>query len=189
MVKISRHLEGLELPEGVREPPCQDLASMVCCLAPSSSPPLSEGECEVLQAEDRDMQCLPWGPELLEHPAPGAQGPVGQEASQLARCQSSHSALRQGLAELGAGRGLALEPDRQQLCHQVGITSEVAPGPPSHLPALPSLGVPPEDEIHFLVLVFRHYLILGLLTFLSLKGSYFSSVQQSQRGSGNLVGS
>ncbi|XP_049634131.1 uncharacterized protein LOC126015598 [Suncus etruscus] len=189
MVKISRHLEGLELPEGVQEPPCWDLANMVCCLAPSSSPPLSEGECEVLQAEDRDMQCLPWGPELLEHPALGAQAPAGQEASQLAHYQSSHGALRQGLAELGAGRGLALEPDRQQLYHQVGVTSEVAPGPPSHLPALPSLGVSPEDEIHFLVLVFRHYLILGLLTFLSLKGSYFSSAQRSRRGSGNLVGS
>nr|XP_012629106.1 centrosomal protein of 164 kDa isoform X3 [Microcebus murinus] len=125
MVKISRRLEGLELPENVQEMPCKDIASMVCCMAAESSRVSGEGEHEAIRAMERDSSFLALGPELMEHPQEVALAPDGQETSQQAHIQLSSSLLRQGLVEPSSSGGLAAEPDRMQL-HQ-GLGSSLAP--------------------------------------------------------------
>ncbi|XP_064338159.1 uncharacterized protein LOC135319907 [Camelus dromedarius] len=127
MVKISRRLEGLGLPESVQEIPCKDLTGMVYCLAAESSRMSSEGEHKAIGA--MDSRFLPWGPEQLEHPQEVAVSPAGQEASQQACFQPSSSPLRQGLVELSSNRGLTAEPGKMQLLDQVGFLESMACGP------------------------------------------------------------
>ncbi|XP_045871945.1 centrosomal protein of 164 kDa isoform X4 [Meles meles] len=109
MVKISRRLEGLELPESPRETPCKALASMVCCLAAESPRMSSEGEPEAGRAVERDPRLLAWGPEMLEHPQEAALAPAGQAVPQQAGVQPSSSPLSQGPVELRCSGGLAAE--------------------------------------------------------------------------------
>ncbi|XP_073922760.1 centrosomal protein of 164 kDa isoform X3 [Castor canadensis] len=118
MVKISRRLEGLGLPDSMQEVPCKDITSVVCCMAAESSRMSSEGENEAIRAMERDSRFLTWGPELLEHPQEVAQAPAGQEVSQQAHCQPGGSPLRQGLVEPSSNTGLAAEPSRMQLLNQ-----------------------------------------------------------------------
>ncbi|KAF3823617.1 hypothetical protein GH733_007085 [Mirounga leonina] len=119
MVKISRQLEVLGLPESMQETPCKGIASMVCCMAAESSRMSSEGEHEAIRAMERDSRFLAWGPEMLEHPQEVALAPAGQEVSQQACFQPSSSPLRQGLIELSSSRGLAAEPGKMQLLNQM----------------------------------------------------------------------
>jgi hypothetical protein len=126
MVKISRRLEGLGLPDSMQEVPCKDITSVVCCMAAESSRMSSEGENEAIRAMERDSRFLTWGPELLEHPQEVAQAPAGQEVSQQAHCQPGGSPLRQGLVEPSSNTGLAAEPSRMQLLNQVGCLASVA---------------------------------------------------------------
>ncbi|XP_047547669.1 centrosomal protein of 164 kDa isoform X3 [Lutra lutra] len=109
MVKISRQLEGLELPESTRETPCKAFASMVCCLAAESPRMSSEGEHEAGRAVERDPRLLAWGPEMLERPQEVALAPAGQAVPQQACVQPSSSPLSQGPVELRCSRGLASE--------------------------------------------------------------------------------
>ncbi|XP_054368249.1 centrosomal protein of 164 kDa isoform X11 [Mirounga angustirostris] len=126
MVKISRQLEVLGLPESMQETPCKGIASMVCCMAAESSRMSSEGEHEAIRAMERDSRFLAWGPEMLEHPQEVALAPAGQEVSQQACFQPSSSPLRQGLIELSSSRGLAAEPGKMQLLNQA-LGSSLAP--------------------------------------------------------------
>ncbi|XP_046542067.1 centrosomal protein of 164 kDa isoform X2 [Equus quagga] len=118
MVKISRRLEGLGLPESMPERPSKDIASMVCCVAPESSRMSSEGEHEAIRAVERDSRFLAWRSELLEHPPEAALAPACQEASQQACFQPSSSPLRQGPVELSSNRGLTAEPGKMPLLSQ-----------------------------------------------------------------------
>lgn len=120
MVKISRRLEGLGLPENMQEVPCKDVAGMVCGTANESSRMSSEGEHKSIIAPERDSGLLTWGPELLEHPPGAVSAPPGQEPSQPAQCQPS-SGLRQGLVPPSSDIGLAAEPSKMQLLNQVGF--------------------------------------------------------------------
>lgn len=122
MVKISRQLEGLGLPESMQERPCKELASVVCCMAAESSRLSSVGDHETIRALERDSRFLAWGPEQLEHPQEGALAPAGQEAAPQACFQPSSSPLRQALVELSANERLAVEPGQMQLLHQVGFS-------------------------------------------------------------------
>ncbi|XP_034521729.1 centrosomal protein of 164 kDa isoform X5 [Ailuropoda melanoleuca] len=126
MVKISRRLEGLGLPESMQETPCKDIASMVCCMAAEASRMSSEGGHEAVRAMERDSRFLTWGPEMLEHPQEVALAPAGQDVSQQACFQPSSSPLRQGLVELSSSRGLAAEPGNTQLLNQA-LGSSLAP--------------------------------------------------------------
>ncbi|XP_059037800.1 centrosomal protein of 164 kDa isoform X3 [Mustela lutreola] len=112
MVKISRRLEGLELPESTPETPCKALASMVCGLAAESPRMSSEGEHEASKAVERDPRLLAWGPEMLEHPQEAALAPAGQAVPQQACVQLSSSPLSQGPDELRCSRALAAEPGK-----------------------------------------------------------------------------
>ncbi|XP_052044410.1 centrosomal protein of 164 kDa isoform X6 [Apodemus sylvaticus] len=125
MVKISRRLEGLGLPENLQEIPCKDVAGMVCNMANESSRISSEGEHKAIRAPERDSGSLAWGPELLEHPPGAASAPAGQGASQQAQCQPS-TGLRQGLVQPCSDPGLAAEPSKTQLLSQV-LGSPLAP--------------------------------------------------------------
>lgn len=129
MVKISRRLEGLGLPESMPERPSKDIASMVCCVAPESSRMSSEGEHEAIRAVERDSRFLAWRSELLEHPPEAALAPACQEASQQACFQPSSSPLRQGPVELSSNRGLTAEPGKMPLLSQVGLLDGVAHRP------------------------------------------------------------
>ncbi|KAM9659653.1 centrosomal protein of 164 kDa [Trichechus inunguis] len=122
MVKISRRLEGLGLPESMQEMPCKDITSMVRCMAAESS----EGEHEAIRALERDSRFPAWGPELQQHPQEMALAPAAQEASQQAHFQPSSSPLRQGLIELSSSRHLAAEPGKMQLLNQA-LGSSLAP--------------------------------------------------------------
>ena len=128
MVKISRRLEGLGLPESAQEMPGQDLASVICCLAAESSRLSSEGEHEAIRAMDSGL--LPWGPEPREHPPEVDVAPAAQEASRLL---PGSSPLRQGLVELSSSRGLAAEPGKMQLLDQVGFSETITAFRPSEL--------------------------------------------------------
>uniref|UniRef100_A0A8B9YPM9 Centrosomal protein of 164 kDa n=1 Tax=Bos mutus grunniens TaxID=30521 RepID=A0A8B9YPM9_BOSMU len=121
MVKISRRLEGLGLPESMQEMPGQDLASVICCLAAESSRLSSEGEHEAIRAMDSGL--LPWGPEPQEHPPEVDVAPAAQEACSLL---PGSSPLTQGLVELSSSRGLAAEPGKMQLLDQA-LGSSLAP--------------------------------------------------------------
>lgn len=121
MVKISRRLEGLGLPESMQEMPCKDIASMVCCMAVESSRMSSEGEQEAIRTMERDSRFLALGPELLEHPQELALAPAEQDAPQQAHCQPNSSPSRQGLVELNPSREPAAEPGKMQLLNQVGF--------------------------------------------------------------------
>lgn len=120
MVKISRRLEGLGLPENMEEMPCKEVAGMVCCMAAESSRMSSEGEHKVISTLERDPGLLAWDPELLQHPQEVVSAPAGQEASQQAQCQPSND-LRQGLVQPSSNIGLAAEPSKMQLLNQVGF--------------------------------------------------------------------
>lgn len=123
MVKISRRLEGLGLPENMQEVPCKDVASMVCSMANESSRMSSEGEHKAIRVAERDPGLLAWGPELLEHPPGVVSTPAGQEeASQQTQCQPSNG-LRQGPS---SDSGLVAEPSKMQLLNQVGIFGSMA---------------------------------------------------------------
>ncbi|XP_005378270.1 PREDICTED: centrosomal protein of 164 kDa isoform X3 [Chinchilla lanigera] len=126
MVKISRRLEGLGLPEGMQEMPCKDIADMVCCMAAEPFRISSEGEHVAIKAMERDPRFLSWGPQMLEHPQEVAPAPAEQEAPQQAYCQPSSSPLRQGLVELSFNRSLATEPGETQLLNQA-LGSSLAP--------------------------------------------------------------
>lgn len=128
MVKISRRLEGLGLPESAQEMPGQDLASVICCLATESSRLSSEGEHEAVRATDSGL--LPWGPEPREHPPEVDVAPALQEASRLL---PGSSPLRQGLVELSSSRGLAAEPGKMQLLDQVGFSESTTAFRPTEL--------------------------------------------------------
>jgi len=130
MVKISRRLEVLGLPESMQETPCKGTAGVVCCMAAESSGMPSEGAHEAVRAMERDSRFLAWGREMLEHPQEVALAPAGQEVSQQACFQPSSSPLRQGLIELSSSRGLAAEPGKMQLLNQVGFLASMACGPP-----------------------------------------------------------
>ncbi|XP_076781103.1 centrosomal protein of 164 kDa isoform X3 [Arvicanthis niloticus] len=126
MVKISRRLEGLGLPENMQEMPCKDVAGMVCGMANESSRMSSEGEHKANRVPERDSGFLAWGPELLEHPPGVVSTPAGQEeASQQAQCQPSNG-LRQGPVQPSSDTGLAAEPSKMQLLNQV-LGSPLAP--------------------------------------------------------------
>nr|XP_035960362.1 centrosomal protein of 164 kDa isoform X9 [Halichoerus grypus] len=126
MVKISRRLEVLGLPESMQETPCKGTAGVVCCMAAESSGMPSEGAHEAVRAMERDSRFLAWGREMLEHPQEVALAPAGQEVSQQACFQPSSSPLRQGLIELSSSRGLAAEPGKMQLLNQA-LGSSLAP--------------------------------------------------------------
>ncbi|XP_076968907.1 centrosomal protein of 164 kDa isoform X3 [Tamandua tetradactyla] len=126
MVKISRRLEGLGLPESTQKMPCKDIASMVCCMTADSSRMSSEGEQEAIRAMERDSRFLTWGSELLQHPWEGALGPAGQAASLQAHLQPSSSPLRQGPVELSSNRELTAEPGKMHLLNQA-LGSSLAP--------------------------------------------------------------
>lgn len=130
MVKISRRLEGLELPESTPETPCKALASMVCGLAAESPRMSSEGEHEASKAVERDPRLLAWGPEMLEHPQEAALAPAGQAVPQQACVQPSSSPLSQGPDELRCSRALAAERGKVRLLSQVGLLVSGAYGPP-----------------------------------------------------------
>ncbi|XP_025749486.1 centrosomal protein of 164 kDa isoform X3 [Callorhinus ursinus] len=148
MVKISRRLEGLGLPESMQETPCKDTASMVCCMAAESSRMSGEGEHEAVGAMERDSRFLAWGPEMLEHPQEVALALAGQEVSQQACFQPSSSPLRQGLVELSSSRGLAAEPGKMQLLNQA-LGSLLAPVhvPPGGLAPLRGLADAPASAL------------------------------------------
>lgn len=129
MVKISRQLEGLGLPESMQEMPRKDIASRVCCMAAESSTISSEGEHEAIRTMERDASFLTCGPEVLACPLEAALAPAGQEARQQAGFQPSSSPLRQGLVELSSNRGLAAESGTSQLLNQVGFLASMARGP------------------------------------------------------------
>lgn len=120
MVKLSRRLEGLELPENVQEMPCKDVAGMVCGMATESSKMCSEGEHKAVRAQERDSGLLAWGPELLERSPEVIAASARQEISQQAQCQLS-SGLRQGLVQPSSDTGLAAETSKMQLFSQVGF--------------------------------------------------------------------
>lgn len=120
MVKLSRRLEGLELPENVQEMPCNDVAGMVCGMATESSRMCSEGEHKAIRAQERDSGLLAWGPELLERSPEVVSASARQELSQQAQCQLS-SGLKQGLVQPSSDTGLAAEPSKMQLLNQVGF--------------------------------------------------------------------
>ncbi|XP_023576920.1 centrosomal protein of 164 kDa isoform X6 [Octodon degus] len=126
MVKISRRLEGLGLPESMPERPCKDIADMVCCMEAEPFRKPSEGEHEAIRAVERDSRFLSWGPQLLGLPQEVAPAPAEQEAPQQAYCQPSSRLLRQGLVELSCSRGLATEPGETQLLNQA-LGSSLAP--------------------------------------------------------------
>ncbi|XP_069894656.1 centrosomal protein of 164 kDa isoform X3 [Dipodomys merriami] len=126
MVKISRQLEGLGLPQSMQEAPCKDIASMVCFMATESSRMSSEGENEAVRAMERDPRFLTWGPELLEHPQELALASEGQEASQQAHCQPGSSSPQQGLVELSSDTGFTAEPGEMKLLNQA-LGSSLAP--------------------------------------------------------------
>nr|XP_045001084.1 centrosomal protein of 164 kDa isoform X5 [Jaculus jaculus] len=119
MVRLSRRLEGLGLPEDMQEVPCKDITGMACRMAAESSRMSSDSEHEAME---RDSILLAWGPELLEQPPKVAPTPTGQEASQQALCQPS-SDLRQGLS---SDTGLPAEPGKPQLLNQA-LSSPLAP--------------------------------------------------------------
>nr|XP_048272843.1 centrosomal protein of 164 kDa isoform X4 [Myodes glareolus] len=125
MVKLSRRLEGLELPENVQEMPCKDVAGMVCGMATESSRMCSEGEHKAIRTQERDSELLAWGPELLEHSPEVVSASARQELSQQAQCQLS-SGLKQGLVQPSSDTGLAAEPSKMQLLNQV-LGSPLAP--------------------------------------------------------------
>ncbi|KAM4827964.1 centrosomal protein of 164 kDa isoform 2-T3 [Thomomys bottae] len=126
MVKISRRLEGLGLPENMQETPCKDITSMVCFMAAESSRMSSEGENEAVRDIERDSRFVTWGPELLEHPQELALASDGQEASQQAHCQPSSSFPQQGLVELSSDTGLTAEQGEMKLLNQA-LGSSLAP--------------------------------------------------------------
>ncbi|XP_058542835.1 centrosomal protein of 164 kDa isoform X8 [Neofelis nebulosa] len=130
MVKISRQLEGLGLPESTQEMPSKDIASRVCCVAAESSTISSEGEHEAIRTMERDASFLTCGPEVLACPLEAALAPAGQEARQQAGFQPSSSPLRQGLVELSSNRGLAAESGTTQLLNQAPGSSLA----PVHVP-------------------------------------------------------
>ncbi|XP_045338894.1 centrosomal protein of 164 kDa isoform X7 [Leopardus geoffroyi] len=130
MVKISRQLEGLGLPESMQEMPRKDIASRVCCMAAESSTISSEGEHEAIRTMERDASFLTCGPEVLACPLEAALAPAGQEARQQAGFQPSSSPLRQGLVELSSNRGLAAESGTSQLLNQAPGSSLA----PVHVP-------------------------------------------------------
>ncbi|XP_026892400.2 centrosomal protein of 164 kDa isoform X6 [Acinonyx jubatus] len=130
MVKISRQLEGLGLPESTQEMPRKDIASRVCCMAAESSTISSEGEHEAIRTMERDASFLTCGPEVLACPLEAALAPAGQEARQQAGFQPSSSPLRQGLVELSSNRGLAAESGTTQLLNQAPGSSLA----PVHVP-------------------------------------------------------
>ncbi|GAB5577114.1 centrosomal protein of 164 kDa isoform X6 [Prionailurus iriomotensis] len=130
MVKISRQLEGLGLPESTQEMPHKDIASRVCCMAAESSTISSEGEHEAIRTMERDASFLTCGPEVLACPVEAALAPAGQEARQQAGFQPSSSPLRQGLVELSSNRGLAAESGTTQLLNQAPGSSLA----PVHVP-------------------------------------------------------
>ncbi|XP_053756415.1 centrosomal protein of 164 kDa isoform X6 [Panthera pardus] len=130
MVKISRQLEGLGLPESTQEMPRKDIASRVCCTAAESSTISSEGEHEAIRAMERDASFLTCGPEVLACPLEAALAPAGREARQQAGFQPSSSPLRQGLVELSSNRGLAAESGTTQLLNQAPGSSLA----PVHVP-------------------------------------------------------
>lgn len=129
MVKISRQLEGLGLPESTQEMPREDIGSRVCCMAAESSTISSEGEHEAIRTMERDASFLTCGPEVLACPLEAALAPAGHEARQQAGFQPSSSPLRQGLVELSSNRGLAAESGTTQLLNQVGFLASMARGP------------------------------------------------------------
>ncbi|XP_037697515.1 centrosomal protein of 164 kDa isoform X3 [Choloepus didactylus] len=127
MVKISRRLEGLGLPDSMQEMQCKDIASMVCCMAAESSRMSSEGEHEAIRAMERDSRFLTWGSELLQHPQEGALGPAGQETtSRQANLQPNSNSFRQGPVELSFNRELTAKPGKIQLLNQA-LGSPLAP--------------------------------------------------------------
>ena len=128
MVKISRRLEGLGLPESTQEMPGQDLATMICCLAAESSRLSSEAEHEAIGATDSRL--LPWGPEPRERPPEVDVAPAAQEAPRL---RPGSSPLRQGLVELSSSSGLVAEPGKMQLLDQVGVSESVVTFRPGEL--------------------------------------------------------
>ncbi|XP_044894298.1 centrosomal protein of 164 kDa isoform X7 [Felis catus] len=130
MVKISRQLEGLGLPESTQEMPRKDIASRVCCMAAESSTISSEGEHEAIRTMERDASFLTCGPEVLACPLEEALAPAGHEARQQAGFQPSSSPLRQGLVELSSSRGLAAESGTTQLLNQAPGSSLA----PVHVP-------------------------------------------------------
>ncbi|XP_006510201.1 centrosomal protein of 164 kDa isoform X5 [Mus musculus] len=117
MVKISRQLEGLGLPENMQEMPCKDVAGMVCSMANEPSRMSNKGDHKATRAPERDSGLLAWGPELLEHPLGAVSAPAGQEATQQAQCQPS--GLRQGPVQPSPDTGLGAEPSKMQLLSQV----------------------------------------------------------------------
>uniref|UniRef100_A0A8C6GTY8 Centrosomal protein of 164 kDa n=1 Tax=Mus spicilegus TaxID=10103 RepID=A0A8C6GTY8_MUSSI len=117
MVKISRQLEGLGLPENMQEMPCKDVAGMVCSMANEPSRMSNKGDHKATRAPERDSGLLAWGPELLEHPLGAVSAPAGQEVTQQAQCQPS--SLRQGPVQPSPDTGLAAEPSKMQLLSQV----------------------------------------------------------------------
>jgi hypothetical protein len=119
MVKISRQLEGLGLPENMQEMPCKDVAGMVCSMANEPSRMSNKGDHKATRAPERDSGLLAWGPELLEHPLGAVSAPAGQEATQQAQCQPS--GLRQGPVQPSPDTGLGAEPSKMQLLSQVGL--------------------------------------------------------------------
>lgn len=119
MVKLSRRLEGLELPERA-EMPCKDVAGMVCGMATELSRMCSEGEHKAVRAQERDSGLLAWGPELLERSPEVIAASARQEISQQAQCQLS-SGLRQGLVQPSSDTGLAAETSKMQIFNQVGF--------------------------------------------------------------------
>ncbi|XP_058519835.1 centrosomal protein of 164 kDa isoform X2 [Ochotona princeps] len=124
MAKISRRLEGLGLPESMQEMPCQDITSMVCCMAARCSGLCSEDEPEALKAMERNHRFLTQGPEPLELPQEEALTSNGLESSQ--QVQSSSSPHIQGLVELSSSRGLPAGPGKMQLLNQA-LGSSLAP--------------------------------------------------------------
>ncbi|XP_029399017.1 centrosomal protein of 164 kDa isoform X2 [Mus pahari] len=117
MVKVSRQLEGLGLPENMQEMPCKDVAGMACNMANEPSRMSSEGDHKATRALERDSGLLAWGPELLEHPPGAVSVSAGQEVSQQAQYQPS--GLRQGPIQPSPDTGLAAEPSKMQLLSQV----------------------------------------------------------------------
>ncbi|XP_078195663.1 centrosomal protein of 164 kDa isoform X3 [Callithrix jacchus] len=127
IVKLSRRLEGLELPESMQDVPYRHSTGTVCCMAAESSRIPSEGEHEGIRAMER---FLSWhqshGEELLEYPQEVALAPAGQVASQQAHFQPSSSPLKQGLVQQSSSGGLATEPGKMQRLNQA-LGSLLAP--------------------------------------------------------------